>query len=346
MSRKHGAGVWALIVTLGVGCTGPDPTPEELELELEADSSLGLELISIPAEVEDDDEAPEAEAEARAEVELLPAGGPHVRFTDQTRCTNPGDEGGSGEGDGEDEGCLRAIGGCAIELVDEGFPAISLDGTKVVTFEYMISSGADEDDGTYDIVWRSVEDDEELRRQGLADGSAIGASSGWGEELQRCRREARNIRRLVSRVNAELEEGWRSLPTLAVQAPVPGWGSYEIDPETLAEVQAPMPAAARPVDALHRNGWFILRVPGVQVLHKEARTDWLGLPEYMTMDSYVPNLREFHGDAASGVVVVTMDYESGSCMSDSNPVYHVVKLAPETFEVIEQRAANVRELFS
>lgn len=327
MSRPRCLGAWLVLAALAIGCTGPDPTPEELELALE-DEALELELVSIPVAERQEVVAPPVEVEP--EVARAPAARPSVRWKGGTPCTfEQLDEGA--------EECMNGIAGCAFEIEYEGFPALSEDGTQVVTFEYAISSGADEDVGLYDVVWRRVEDDAELRRAQLANGEIIGSDF---EDAGACQRAARQARRAVARVREELREGWHSLPELAVQGDPPIWMSYG-DQEELDEGAGPTPAAERPVEAFHRNGWFILRVRGVTVVHKEARIDWLGLPPEMTLDSTVPNIRALHGDAATGVAVVTMDYESASCMSDSSAVFHVVRLAPEAFETIERRAAYV-----
>ena len=320
-----------LVLVLAVlgACTAPPPTPEELVVE-ESEPRAHSEVVSIPA-AKPRPPAPKPAAPAPpAEIIALPAGRPALFFHD--RC-DPADE--------MDE-CLPGIGECRFAVTSEGFPAISLDGTQVVAYEQTSSSGADMDMGTYEVVWRSTEDDRELRRVRLADGSAVGRSSEWGEDAKACAEEAEAVGHAVASVEAELRDGWRSLPPLAVEVPLDENRRMMMSEEELAAWQAPRAPAARPVEALYRSGFFYLRVKGIEVLLEETHTDWLGDPPEMTLNSFTPNIRALWGDATAGVAVVAMDYESGSCMSSTDAVYHVVRPSPEAFAEIEARAANVR----
>ena len=111
------------------------------------------------------------------------------------------------------------------------------------------------------------------------------------------------------------------------------------DERMLDEIVSPreVPAADRPVEMLYQQGWFVLRVPGLKVLTRQAKAGWREYDDFCSID---PKLRMLWGDETTGLGVVLVDHISGACLCEDPSYFHAVTLPPTAFEALAARPSE------
>ncbi|MFO0635520.1 MAG: hypothetical protein U0168_21980 [Nannocystaceae bacterium] len=282
------------VLGLWAGCTAA-PVAGDLELaQGEAPQRAGVIAIpdaarpAAPIEVDvaspdptQDDAASAVPASARG---LLPAADPGPPRRVQRR----------GQGD------------CGIEVHAIGLPAVATDGDRFVYLQRRDSAGADFG-GPITVELRD-------RDEGNPESLAVYDES-FDENVEHPPRRSCRVRRAevtarIAAINERLATGFRPLQRVAVQWP------WRID----GAPELPEPAASgheRPLEALYHGGHFVARVRGVTVVQSSPSGWRRGDPE-QTLDAVEPTVLALYHDAATGLGLAELSYESGSCMSDPN----------------------------
>jgi hypothetical protein len=216
--------------------------------------------------------------------------------------------------------------GCPFSVETPGFPAASLDGTRMVSGEI---TGSGDETSSLSITWHDVETDSVL------DTHVVFQSLGSPEEDgPSCRAQWREIRRTADEVNDRLrEEAWRPMPELAVEIHDP-YGFDDYGEEFRAELLS-RPASERPVEVTWRWGDLVVRIPGVRVIAR-VPAKWYGLdPDPFCQNK--PRLYGIYADEETGVAAVTLDYQSGACLCWTTSMTRAVRLPPEVFAWVRKQ---------
>lgn len=220
-----------------------------------------------------------------------------------------------------EEGDWRDHFSCPLRVVAEGFPAISADGSQVMTAEVEWGSGEGDDTrhpvDTLDVATEAIVDTTllyDLMRVSNARPKA---------KADPCVAAQQKARRRVRRINKRLrEEKWRPMKRLEVRVP-----DQELDEEE---------PDAHPFEAFWRKNQLIVRRKGVKV-YLRADAPW-GNPysrrhplldpdrEDANICEYEPVLEALYGDATTGVLAVSYDYDKPetSCICTSDLTYGIV----------------------
>jgi hypothetical protein len=220
---------------------------------------------------------------------------------------------------------------CWFEVVEIGLPAVRNDGTMLAVVEHDGNSGAEGHIGGSDFVTHDLDNVEGSDRRRLADDAWDRAGTADDGPLDRraCRRYEQRLRERVAAFNAELAD-YRPLEQLDVVVH---------DPDLFGDQDpANVPAPARPVQAMYREGWFTLRVPGLAVLATQAHAAWQ--VDDALCDA-TPHIDDIYGDrtARVGVVAVNHAGDTGECDGEAQS-FHPVALPAAVFDELDRRPSD------
>lgn len=221
---------------------------------------------------------------------------------------------------------------CDFQVVPHNFPAVSEDGEQVAHASIHVDGNADITDEYMNLTWTDVESDRSLaHEQVYARGEHPYAEP---ENLERdCAPVIEEIRSRVDELNHRLAETkWRPMQKLALEINDPDamWDDDEDEPDV-----GILPASARPVEAMYRNGYFIARVPGMRLLDRQERMDWRQWDEFCDTN---PHLTEIWGDRLTGASLVSYNHSSGGCLCDDHEYFSAITLAPAVFNELDRRS--------
>jgi hypothetical protein len=215
---------------------------------------------------------------------------------------------------------------CPFSIQTLGFPAVSLDGSRMVSGWVDVSG---DETSSLDITWHDVETDSVLDTHVVFQGLGFPEDEGPS-----CRAQWREIRRTAAEVNDRLrEEAWRPMPELAVEIHDP-YGFDDYGEEFRAELLS-RPASERPVEVTWRWGDLVVRIPGVRVIAR-VPAKWYGLdPDPFCQNK--PRLHGIYADEETGVAAVMLDYQSGACLCWTTSMMRAVRLPPEVFAWVRKQ---------
>jgi hypothetical protein len=217
---------------------------------------------------------------------------------------------------------------CPFSVEARGFPAVSSDGTQMVSGWI---EGSGDETTSLRVRWHDVETDSVVDSQVVFEGYGD-TDEDWS--TSGCHRWWREVRRAAAEVNARLAEGsWRPMAELPIAIYDP-WGSDGLEAETRAEDMA-RPPAERPVELTWRWGDVVVRVPGVRVIAR-VPVQWYGEdPDRYCQNE--PRLRQVFADEATGVTAVMLDYESGACLCWTTTSMRALRLPSAVFAAVHDQ---------
>ncbi len=300
-------------LTVAAACTSP-PTEEELELREEA-LAWSQGYASIP-EAEARPSPPRPEPEPALKILRNPDrydGPPRIVVGPYRRWGRPG----------------AAL--CPFEVQALGFPAVTVEGDRIVSAVAEAVSASDGEDETMHVRWHDVDADTVSEDVLIFDGEAD-----WEQDRKwhpHCRDLWEEARAQAEAANQQLaERDWRRLERLEISIYDPHtWDFVEDDRAALMA----RPARERALELLHQHGTAVVRVPGLRVLEK-AEVDWWGGFDH-SCDSD-PHLLGAWGDRRSGAVAVELDHQSGACLCYTPTYTRTLRWSEETFAALEREA--------
>ena len=312
MTRAH-----LLLLALGpVACI---QTVAELDVS-EAEIEHRLLEVAVP-------DAPAEGERMHVEVEERP----RVHAGEQPRIVvspyGPEDETGWGDGTAR----------CPFEVRASGFPAVREDGLEVAWFTAETLSSSDGEDEIVTLAWLDVSRDANDESLVIVDGDEVTEVEGGPS---RCRILWRRARVRAAKANARLAGStWRSMTELDV-----GRSAEHVDDEAYDEDgeddAASLASRRRRVQAVHRHGEVILRVPGVKVLERRT-AQWAdpGMdPDDPCVFSAYP--AAIFGDRETGVAVAKVVQVADPCFCYAATTYRRVELSPAPYEEIQRRSVS------
>ncbi len=129
---------------------------------------------------------------------------------------------------------------------------------------------------------------------------------------------------------------YRPIPGLDVFGDTPSKAFFDRDEDPLEQAIRAVPGTTRPIRATHNGSHFVLRIPGVQVVH-QVPVDWWMDDEFCTD---TPNVRRVFGDRRTGKVVVEIDYISGARLCDDGVYTRVISVPDAAFDAIDARPTS------
>ncbi len=218
---------------------------------------------------------------------------------------------------------------CTFELQVHGLPAVRRDGTALAFVVGEPPGGSDGPLSSTFII-------EGVTEQPSRDARPLeeGDSDDEDDESDGCRSYRARLAERVEAYNVELE-AYRPLTRLDILGDWPKWDP-DSDPTELVPPTA-LPVARRPVQALYRKGWFVIRIPGVRVLTRQAKTHWRHTDEYCLTN---PNINGIWGDATTGLGMVSVDHIGGACLCDNGQYMHPITLPADVFEESNARPTD------
>ena len=236
--------------------------------------------------------------------------------------------------------------GCPFRVVAQGFPAISSDGSQVVTAEVYL----DESEGEYEALsvdWLRAADGTVAKRKSVYDFEGVTRAKNKGVKDDPCIAVERKAKRVARAINRQLrDEGWRPMMALDLKLPV---DPYFADEQEEDEAATPDP---HPFEAFWRKGRMIVRRRGVKV-YANAAAPWENVNsenapgdpkdwEERNVCEYEPVLEAIYGDPATGTLAVSYDYDQAatSCICTSEIVYGVIQADVSLFPALSRAATK------
>lgn len=220
---------------------------------------------------------------------------------------------------------------CGYVVEAKGLPAVSHDGRHVA---HIFDEPPGNADGyvlgsDFIVTTYDREDQPHASLRPLLEGWNERFEDGDTDVRSQCKAYGERLQERVETYNEELSR-YRPMEPLDIIADArPSIGIESpldlVDPQSLR-------ADERPVVARWRAGWLSLRVPGVRVISKHERSDWV-VPDDFCDDK--PHVRGIYADRRSGRALVWIDYISGACLCDDGEYMRPVTFAPEVFEAID-----------
>ena len=235
---------------------------------------------------------------------------------------------------------------CPFAVHVEGTPAIAADGSTVLRVRTDFSAGGQGEYERLYLDWNGVTVKTPSSVDELYDAWAI--TEALEEDPYACAKFHRQIQRTAETVNAKLAaQSWRSLPALDVYLPDEDneYAGYAF------EAPDALDAKTRPVEVFWADGQIIARVRKVKLFFNES-APWFNEggnyepdeDEAFDIDAYnpceyEPVLSMVHGDAATGLLMVTYDHDrpETSCMCDGHEDVAFLTAPPAFFEHVARR---------
>ena len=214
---------------------------------------------------------------------------------------------------------------CPFTVELEGTPAVSVDGTTVVSFVAETLSSSDGEDEIDTVTWIDVETGS---REALVivDGEDPDLRTN-SDDRAHCRALWKKAKRRAAQANERLaKQRWRSMTPMSVPSPSP----FDYDDEE----EAVLGPRARKVELIHQHGEAVFRVPHVKVLGR-ASMDW-GMPDEFDC-VFTPYASEVFGDRETGVVAIEVSQHAGPCYCYAETLFHAMAVPDELFEAIAER---------
>ena len=214
---------------------------------------------------------------------------------------------------------------CAFGVKAVGLPAVHRDGRRVAFVEDDPPGNADGWAPGSEFVVLDVVDDTRSARERLAD---------WVDDRGDCSTYEKRLRARVREYNDALR-AYRPMQRMDVVVHDPQ-RQFEVDPSTILPA-SDVAHADRPVQALWHAGWFVMRVPGIRVLSREAKLDWRVRDELCDTD---PHLEEVWGDREAQIGVAVLNHSSGACLCDDGVTSHPIVVPAPVFDEVAQRPSE------
>ncbi len=206
---------------------------------------------------------------------------------------------------------------CPFTVEAYGFPAVSADGSTIVTASAYAPGNADIDAELMELRWLGVDQ----RVDSIYDRS----------EHDACERARDQVEARVAELQDVLDrQRWRPLEPLDVYAPDAHWSAEEL----ALDVKALAPDE-RPVEVYYSKGWFIARVPGVKLLDKQARLDWQQSDNEFCDKS--PHISELWVDRHTRRAMVSYNYANGGCLCDENEHQSAFVISQAVIDEVDER---------
>lgn len=241
---------------------------------------------------------------------------------------------------------------CPFSVVIEGLPAIAADGSTVLRDRVESSAGGEGEDERLYLDWNGVTPKTPSAVDEIYDAWEI--YKALDDDPYACAKYHREIRNTAKAVNEKLAaQSWRPLPALDVYLP------DEDNEYTGYEYETPdaLDAKTRPVEMFWADGQVIARVRKVKLFFNESapwENDGANYDpdedEEFDVDmynpcEYEPVLSMVHGDAATGLLMVTYDHDrpETSCMCDRLEDVAFLTAPASFFEHVARRPLIERE---
>lgn len=219
---------------------------------------------------------------------------------------------------------------CPFDVSSVGLPAIRGDGGAIADLHSETFGPSDGEDELVTFSVLDVETHERSRNDTIVEGV-------YDRHKYTCWRWYKRARAQAAEINEMLADGWRPMRELPVEVdPRLGPGAEDGEFEELR------PAGQRPVQLTLLTGQVVFRVPGVKVLSR-AEEDWwrpedddpdMGMCQYDGPDPW-----RVVADASTGVAMISMSFQAGSCMCDTPVGHEIIHLDAQTIAEIDRRGA-------
>lgn len=219
---------------------------------------------------------------------------------------------------------------CPFDVRAVGLPAIRGDGGAIADLHSETFGPSDGEDELVTFSMLDVETRETSRTDTLVEGV-------YDRNKYTCWRWYKRAKAQAAELNEMLADGWRPMRELPVEVdPRLGPGGED------GEFAERRPASQRPVQLTLLGGQVVFRVPGVKVLSR-TDDDWLRPVDddpHMGMCQYGgPEPWRVLVDASTGVAMISMSFQAGSCMCDTPVGHEIIHLDADTIAEIDRRGA-------
>ncbi|KIG18663.1 hypothetical protein DB30_07678 [Enhygromyxa salina] len=219
---------------------------------------------------------------------------------------------------------------CPYLVESRGFPAISADGSTIVTLALGPIGNGEADIET--LYVKRFDFDEALgeRTDLIYD---RGTDHPWKDDFAGCEASIAAVLATVQRLDAELgEQDWRPLEPLPVVISDPD--NVELSPY-VDQAMDHLAPSERPVELRYHAGSFIARIRGVEVLQRTPRPEWRQWSDEFSDNS--PHLEAVQVDRVTGRALVSFNYSNHGCLSDDATYFSAIELAPAVLDAVDRK---------
>lgn len=234
----------------------------------------------------------------------------------------------------DDEESIVESARCPFEVRTRGFPAISGDGSTIIGVSRGAWSASDGEDEVMMVQWHDVARDEVVHSTTVFDGED--QASDDEDTDSHCKRLWRGAKQAALDVNARIAgDSWHTLVDVGIRTR-PAIDGRE---DEAADDEAAPTTDARPVELVHVGKRAVLRIRGVEVLHR-ADVDWIGTEGWPC--KLAPNVLAVIGDRTSRTLAVFVDHQTDGCLCYSAIEMHTLRVPEAIFAEAARRPTPQR----